>query len=94
MRSERHALRLLRNVYRSKGTMTWEWGGTCEAPEMGDGAVAILMKCSVCGAISRGMTKTCRSCGRIDRYELCSMRVLNERIRTMRTRVVLSHQKE
>ena len=77
MRSERRALGLLRNVYRSKGSMTWEWGGTREAPEQGDGAVEILMKCSACGAISRGMTSTCRACGRIDRFCLRSYREMN-----------------
>lgn len=84
--NDRRALKLLRNVYRSKGSMSWEWGGTREAPEQGDGVVEILMKCSACGAISRGMTRTCWSCGRIDRYELRSMRVINERIRTMQAR--------
>ena len=81
MRSERRTLGLLRNVYRSKGSMTWEWGGTYEAPEQGEGAVGILMKCSACGAISKGMTRTCKACGRIDKWELTSCRVMNEKWR-------------
>lgn len=78
---DRCALKLLRNVYRKKGTMTWEWGGTYEAPEQGEGAVGILLKCSACGAISKSMTRTCKACGRIDKCELTSWRVLNEKWR-------------
>ena len=75
--NDRRALKLLRNVYRSKGSMSWEWGGTYEAPEQGEGALGILLKCSACGAISRGMTSTCRACGRIDRFYLRSYREMN-----------------
>lgn len=77
--NDRRALKLLRNVYRSKGSMSWEWGGTYEAPEQGEGAVGIFMKCSACGAISKGMTRTCKACGRIDKLDLTSWRVIREK---------------
>ena len=78
---DRCALKLLRNVYRRKGSMTWEWGGTYEAPEQGEGAVGILLRCSACGAISKAMTRTCKACGRIDKLDITSWRVINERNR-------------
>lgn len=83
MRSERRAVNLLRNVYKRKGFMEWDFAGfyepTLEMQEKGhfDG-LGILLKCSYCGYVTQVMTDTCKNCGKIDKT-LIGIRPLNKR---------------